>query len=122
MGNLISITAAVALDYFVASFTSMFWEHIFQPYDAAKNKALSVGEGILQFAALASTIYWGLTVFSFDGADNSLGLVPVFIFAASFSPNMMAKLGSGHNTLRTLLGFQFPSLLFSSGEGSTSST
>lgn len=117
MGNIISLTLTFTLDYLVASVTSMFWEHLMQPYDANKSKALSVGEGILQFAALSSSIYWAVSIFDFVGSDSSFGLVPVMLLAVAFSPNMMAKLGSGHATLRQLLGFNFPSLLFSNGMG-----
>lgn len=115
MGNFVSIALTCAVDYGIASVLSMFWEHIFTPYDASSSKTRTVIEGLLQFAALNSSLYWGISAFSFDGMDNTLGMIPLVFFAYTFSPNMIMKLSASHNTLRALLGFNFPNLLFSGG-------
>lgn len=116
MGNYFSIVAATTVDFFVASISSMFWEYIFSPYDAAKSTYISLAEGILQFAALTTSLFWGLGLFSPEGVGSELGMIPPVLFGVLFSPNMMKKLSATHSNVKTLLGFQFPSLLASQNQ------
>ena len=116
MGNFFSITVSVSVDFLTASVLSMFWEYIFSPYDASKPALLNVGEGILQFSALASSIYWALGIFTPEGASGELGIVPALIFAVSFSPSMIRKLMATHSNLNKILGFHVTQVVNSTVE------
>lgn len=108
MGNLLSTLVAGSIDYLSGSLTAMIWERIMHPYDQNKHKFISVLEGIFQFAATVTTADLISNVLTPAGTNNNLGMVGIMFFALIYSPNMLAKLGAGHNTLKQILMFSIP--------------
>lgn len=108
MGNLLSTLVAGGVDYLAGSLTAMVWERIMHPYDPSKHKFISVLEGVFQFAATITTSDLISNVLTPAGANSTIGMVGVMFFALIYSPNMLAKLGAGHNTLKQILMFSIP--------------
>ncbi len=107
MGNIVSLTVSVAVDYLGGSLSAMLWEYIFQPYNATANKFYNIGMGLLQMAATigSCTLLTSFLTPAGYSKDSTIGLIGVILFAFSYSPNMRAKLQTGHTTLREILLF-----------------
>ncbi len=112
MGGILSTFVGVSVDYLIGSLTACIWEWVFNPYDSSKSTLFSVLEGLLQLTASVSTAYWFTGLLTPNGASSNLGMVAVIYFTFMYSPNMRAKLNAGHQTTKTTLAFNTPSLLF----------
>ena len=107
MGNLVSVTLSVGIDFIVGSLTAMVWEKIFNPYDATQQTYISAAEGILQMGASVSTaqLLSGMLTPSGGVVAEVMGFVGIMNFIFLFSPNMVAKLCATHATSVAVLGF-----------------
>jgi len=105
MGNIVSITVSATIDYFAGSITGMLWEWVFPMYNQSSGRVLNLITGLLQMGATVTTASYAaslLTPANFS-KDNTIGMIGVVFFAFMFSPNMMAKLRSTHNQIKSLL-------------------
>jgi len=106
MGQLLSTTFYLAIDWGLASITAGVYEHVFPTFTAnTKGRAFTLLEALSQLTMEIATISYLSPKLTITGLESGLdwGLTILIFFSLLYSPNMMAKFRSFHNNLMNVL-------------------